>query len=422
MSMRKPATAADILEPEEHPLPQSRPDMTSAAPKRVAVIATVYTYLSHAQHFADRFLVGYPYQGRWHRPHIRVVSLYVDQKPQGDQSLDRAREFGFQVYPTIAQALRCGGDRLAVDAVLIIAEHGDYPRNEKEQILYPRYEFFKECAAVFEADGRSVPVYNDKHLSYSFAKAREMVDDAHRLGFPLLAGSSLPVTWRLPDVELPLDCRIEEALMVGCGGSDPMDYHALEAMQCMIERRLGGETGVKAVQLIDGEAVWKAGQEGRWSGDLLESALSRSDCPCGLTLEDGRTQDLLGNGELPRLVAQPAAYFIEYRDGLKATLLMLNGAVRDFCFACRLAGQADPVSTQFFLTPTPNVTYSACLVAKIDEMIATGRAPFPAERTLIVSGILESCLTSRVEGHRRLETPHLKVEYRAPAESHHACT
>ena len=388
--------------------------------KRIAVITTIYRYLSHAQHFADRFLVGYPKQGRWHRPDMKVVSLFVDQKPEGDQSLDRAREFGFSVYPTIAEALRCGGDELAVDAVLSIGEHGDYPHNEKNQVLYPRYEFFKECVKVFEEDGRAVPIFNDKHLSYSFEKAKEMVDDGHRLGFGVLSGSSLPVTWRLPDVELPLECGIEEALMVGVGGSDPMDYHALEAMQCMIERRKGGETGVAAVQLIEGEEVWKAGEDGRWSMELLEAALSRSDTPCGLTDEDGRTQDMIRNGEIYRLVENPAAYFIEYNDGLRATLLMLNGAVRDYCFAGKLKDERVPVSTQFFLTPTPNVTYSACLIAKIEELFETGIAPYPAERTLLVSGTLESCLTSRIQGHIRLETPHLNVEYRAPAESQHA--
>ena len=180
--------------------------------------------------------------------------------------------------------------------------------------------------------------------------------------------------------------------------------------------------GSGAVQLIEGDAVWEAGEEGRWSKELLESALSRSDRLQGLTMEDGRTQDMLGNGELPKLVENPAAYFIEYNDGLQATLLMLNGAVRDFCFAARLKDVVNPISTQFFLTPGPNVTYSACLVAKIEEMIATGTAPFPAERTLLVSGALESCLTSRLEDHQRLETPHLRVEYRAPAESHHART
>ncbi|MBK9167592.1 MAG: hypothetical protein IPM24_09030 [Bryobacterales bacterium] len=389
-------------------------------PKRVAILASIYRYLSHAQHIGDRFLVGYPLRGRWHKPDVQVVSLYVDQKPEGDQSEERAKEFGFTVYPTIAEALRCGGSKLAVDAVLLIAEHGEYPINEKGQKLYPRYEWFKQCVDVFEQDGRAVPVYNDKHLSWSFEKAKWMVDAGHRLKFPVLAGSSLPVTWRLPDLELPLGCEIEEALMVGVGGSDPMDYHALEAMQCMIERRKGGETGVRAVQLIEGDAVWQAGDEGRWSKRLLEAALSRSDRPQGLTIQDGRTQNLMRDGELARLVEKPAAYFIEHRDGLRTTLLMLNGAVRDFNFAARLKGQREPAATQFFLSPTPNVTYSACLVSKIDEMFTTGKAPYPAERTLIVSGALEACLTSKVQGHRRLETPQLAVRYTAPKTPQHA--
>lgn len=387
--------------------------------KRIAVVTTVYRYLSHAQHMADRFLVGYPRKGRWHKPEVRIVSLWVDQKPEGDQSAARAAEFGFQVYPTIAEALRCGGPKLAVDGVLLIGEHGNYPRNAKGQVLYPRHEFFRQIVEVFEQDGRAVPVFNDKHLSWSFEKALWMVEASRRLKFPMLAGSSLPVTWRLPDLELPLECEIEEALMVGVGGSDAMDFHALEAMQCMVERRRGGETGVAAVQLIEGDAVWRAGEEGRWSKRLLRAALSRSDTPLGLSLEDNRPQDLVGSGVLPGLVPRPAAYFIEYRDGLRATLLMLTGAVRDFNFAARVKGLG-LVSNQFLLTPEPNVTYSACLMAQVEEMFATGRAPYPVERTLLVSGMLESCLTSRVEKHRRLETSHLEVRYRAPRQSRHA--
>jgi len=389
--------------------------------KRIAVVATVYRYLSHAQHIGDRFLVGYPRDGSWHKPDMKVVSLYVDQKPEGDQSAARAKEFDFQVYPTIAEALRCGGNKLAVDAVLVIGEHGDYKRNEKGQVLYPRYEFVKQCVDVFEKDGVSVPVYNDKHLSYSFEHAKWVVDASKRLKFPMIAGSSLPVTWRLPDIELPLNSEIDSALMVGYGGADVMDFHGLEALQCMVERRKGGESGVAAVQMIEGDAVWKAGDEGRYSKELLTSALSRSDTPQGQTIVDGRTQDLVGKGELPKLATKPAAYFIEYRDGLKATLLMLDGAVKDFTFAARVRG-AGVQSTQFFLSPEPNVTYSACLVRKIEELFESGKAPYPVERTLLVSGILESCLTSRFEGQKRLETPHLAVQYRAPQQSQHART
>jgi len=389
-------------------------------PKRIAIIATIYRLQSHAQHMGDRFLVGYPYSGAWHKPDMKVVSLYVDQKPEGDLSGDRAREFGFQIYPTVAEALRCGGKQLAVDAVLIIGEHGNYPRNDKGQILYPRYEFFEQCVKVFEQDGRAVPVYNDKHLSYSFEKANMMVAASRRLHFPMLAGSSIPVTWRLPSIDLPLGCRIDDALMIGEGGSDAMDFHALEGLQCMVERRRGGESGVKAVQLLEGDAVWKAGEEGRYSKELLTAALSRSDTPLGLTVEDGRTQNLVASGELRKLAKKPAAYFIEYRDGLKATMLMLDGALKDFNFAARLQGVPRIQSTQFLLTPDPNVTYSACLMHKAEQMFETGVAPYPVERTLLVSGILESCLTSKLQQHARLATPQLAVTYKPPQKSQFA--
>src|SRR5213082_457588 len=156
-------------------------------PRRIAVVTTIYRYLSHAQHMADRFLVGYPHAGQWHRPDMKIVSLYVDQKPEGDQSAERAREFGFTIYPTVAEALRCGGDKLAVDAVLVIGEHGRYPRNEYGQIQYPRYQYFQQIAEVFAHDGRTAPVFNDKHLSWKWEWAKEMVDTARAMKFPLLA-------------------------------------------------------------------------------------------------------------------------------------------------------------------------------------------------------------------------------------------
>jgi hypothetical protein len=392
--------------------------LAQTGPKRLAIVTTIYRYLSHGQHMGDRFLVGYPYGGAWRKPNLQVVSLYVDQHPEGDLSDSRAKEFNFKVYKTIAETLRCGGSKLAVDAVLIIGEHGEYPSNEKGQKLYPRYEFFEQVAKVFEQDGRAVPVFNDKHLSYSFDKAKSMVETSRRLKFPMQAGSSIPVTWRLPAFDLPLNCDIDSALMVGVGGSDAMDFHALEGLQCMVERRRGGETGVKAVQMVTGDAVWKLD----FDRTLLTSALSRSDTPLGLTDLDGRTQDLVKSGELQKLAKNPRAQIIEYRDGLKAINLMLDGAVKDFNFAARLKGSPKLWSTQFLLTPEPNVTYSACLMHKAATMFETGVAQYPVERTLLTSGILEACLTSKLQSQKRLETPHLTVSYKAPKDSQYPQT
>lgn len=248
-----------------------------------------------------------------------------------------------------------------------------------------------------------------------------MVEASERLKFPLMAGWSMPVTWRLPDIDIPLGARVQEAVMVGVGSMGDMDFDALEAMQCMLERRKGGETGVKAVQLLEGDDVWAAGKAGRWSKDLLTSTLSRSDTPLGLTLLDGRNQDLVGHGVLPQLVKDPAAYCIEYTDGTKVTLLMLNGAIRDFNISARLPGQ-EMISTQFFMPPAPNETYSACLAAKIDQMYQTRATSYPVQRTLLTTGLLEACLNSRHHINQRLETPHLMDGYQPPLLSQYVRT
>src|SRR5438094_3908301 len=108
----------------------------AAARKKMAIITTEWRYRSHAWHMGERFLAGYPLKGHWHRPPLEVVAAYVDQTPANDLSRDRAKEFGFKIYPSIAEALRCGTGKLAVDAVLVIGEHGNYPVNKIGQKQY----------------------------------------------------------------------------------------------------------------------------------------------------------------------------------------------------------------------------------------------------------------------------------------------
>jgi hypothetical protein len=391
-----------------------------AARKKMAIVTTEWRFLSHAQHMGDRFLVGYPLNGKWHPPGLDVVSLYVDQKPEGDLSRQRAEEFGFTIYPTIAEALRCSGDKLAVDAVLIIGEHGNYPRNDLGQKLYPRYEFFKQVVDVFRKDGRTTPVFNDKHLSWKWEWAKEMVDTAHELKFPFMASSSLPVTWRMPSIDMPLGAEVDEVMCVAIGGVDSYDFHALEVIQCMAERRRGGETGVAWLQALRGDSVWTAMQAGSWrsggwDSGLFEACLSRSQ-----TL--GQARSGFGHrhpteNEIRQLVKDPVAYRFEYNDGLRATMLLLNGLVGDFNFAARLRGNAEPLSTLFYLPPNPNVGYSAILMSKVESMFLTGKPPFPVERTLLTTGLVAAGMQSLAAGQKRLDTPHLTVRYQPPRES-----
>jgi hypothetical protein len=225
--------------------------------KRIAFLGTEVRLHSHAQHFLDRMTLGYAWRGGWQRPRVDVASVYIDQFPDGDLARERVKRHQLKLFPSIAEAMTLGGDRLAVDGVVIIAEHGDYPKNEKGQTLYPRYEWFKEVVKVFEASGRAVPVFNDKHLSTTWPRCREMIDDAKRLEFAFLAGSSLPVTWRLPAIEMPYGVPLVESVCVAYGGVDSYDFHALETAQCMSERRRGGEVGISRVHALRGEKMWE---------------------------------------------------------------------------------------------------------------------------------------------------------------------
>ena len=174
--------------------------------------------------------------------------------------------------------------------------------------------------------------------------------------------------------------------------------------------------------MIEGDAVWRAGDEGAWSWELLEAALSRSNQLQGISRTEAKPQDLIRNGQLQALVKNPASYTVWFRDGLKTTMLMLNGAVGDFTCAVRLRDPDEILSTLFYLPPTPNVTYSAELMNRVEMMFRTGAAVTPVKRTLLVSGVLESCLESRMMGQRKLATPHLGVKYRVPEESQFATT
>lgn len=394
-------------------------EKSSATPRnKVAILATEVRRYSHAQHFIDRFLEGYGWQGQHHRPAMDLVSLYVDQFPKGDLSRDRERRHGVKIYPTIAEALTSGSSKLAVDGVLIIAEHGRYPRNDKGQTLYPRHRFFKQVIQVFEASGRAVPVFNDKHLSTDWKECAEMVADAKRLGFAFLAGSSLPVTWRIPPTDIPLGTPMAESVCVCYGGIDSYDFHGLETAQCMSERREGGETGVKSVHAVRGAKVWETIAKREPTEQLLFAALARSHtckAPPGYTVSRPTLE------WIRQCCPDAVAYFIEHLDGQRTTMFLLNGLVLDFTYAGLVKTTGEIISCQMHLPMPPRQTTLADffnpLVHHIEQMVLQRTAPYPAERTLLTSGMTLFAVESLYRGQVPLLTPELKVAYQAPVAS-----
>lgn len=371
---------------------------------KVAAVITEFTHRSHAHVLLENFLKPYYFNGQRTDPGVDLVSLFVDQFPAGDMARAVAAEFGITIYPTIGEALRRGGKDLAVDGVVSIGEHGRYPTTDRGVIMYPRKRFFDEIVAVFRQSGRVVPLFNDKHLSYRWDWADEMVRVARELKIPFMAGSSVPLAQRRPALEMPEGAAIEEAVSVHSGPVEIYDFHGLEVLQSMVESRRGGETGVREVQLLEGDDVWKAAAEGRWSMELAEAAM--------------RAQTGKDVGPLAKYV-EPAdgkqhpvhAILVTYRDGLRATVLRIGNSATRWCFGCRMRGRREPLTTSFFVGPWRNRNLFKALAHAIQSHLREGRAPYPVERTLLVTGVLAAAMDSRFEQHRSVPTPHLDVSY-----------
>lgn len=386
--------------------------------KRIAFLGTEVRTHSHAQHFLDRHAMGYTWGGKWQKPRFDIASVYIDQHPEGDLAPGRISKYGLKDFPSIEEALTLGTSKLAVDGVVIIAEHGKYPDNEKGQKRYPRYEWFKRVVKVFESSGRSVPVFNDKHLSTVWSECKEMVEDSKRLGFPFLAGSSLPVTWRMPSIDMPLDTPLQESVCVCYGGVDSYDIHGLETAQCMSERRKGGEVGVRSVQALRDDTLWQtlAGDSYKDTRKLLVSALTRSH---NLPVETGYPTAPIDWDWAVKTLAKSIGYIVEHRDGFRTTLLL--APIRDFNYAGLRSDNGEIISCQMYLPmPTHGSTtadFFNPLANHIEMLVVEGKTPYPVERTLLTSGMVIAGVESLYQKGKTIETPELAVTYRAKPES-----
>ena len=364
---------------------------------KVAAIITQFTHRSHSHVILENFLEEYYFNGVLTDPGVDVVSIYVDQLPKGDMSRKVAADYNIAMYQTIAEALTLGGNELAVDAVLSIGEHGNYSYNELGQHKYPRKRFFDQIVAVMKRSNRFVPLFNDKHLSYRWDWAKEMVDTATELGIPLMAGSSVPLAERRPVLEIPEGAEVEEAVSIHGGGVESYDFHALEVLQSMVEGRKGFETGVSQVQFLDADALFKAAQHGHWSLELAEAAMQ---------IELGRKP-----ADLKSFHENPHGILLTYKDGFKATVLRIGGANR-WNFACRFKGKREIHATNFYVGPWQNRNLFKALAHAIQNHFIHGKAPYPLQRTLLATGILDASMHSRYEAGKVMQTPELEFAYR----------
>ncbi|MEZ5364769.1 MAG: hypothetical protein R2748_21135 [Bryobacterales bacterium] len=367
----------------------------------VAAIITEYRYLSHADVIVTKLMEGYEHDGG-PGPKLRLAAMYVDQFHDNDMARDLARKHSIPIFDSIEGAITMGTQGVAVDGVLSIGEHGQYPwTKDTNQHMYPRRRFFDGIAATFQKYDKVVPVFNDKHLAYNWPDAKYMYDLARATEIPLMAGSSIPVAWRIPPLQLPRGCEIEEAIGLGYGGLEAYGFHTLEGMQCQVERRKGYETGVEAVETFQGRAaIEDAERRGVWSRELLEAALEAAPdrLPGRPTPEDYDDKNY-------------AVYRIYYRDGLKASIVIASQAVSTFGFACKLKGESKPRATAFELQRGTPYRHFGYLIDAVEPMIRTGKPSYPVERTLLTGGVLDAAMRSLAAGGERIETPYLDIAY-----------
>jgi hypothetical protein len=362
---------------------------------------TEYRHNSHADVIVGRLLLTDTLDGKGRDSPLNLASLYTDQRPPNDISRLLAASHRFSIKSNIADALTLGTGKLAVDGVLLVAEHGDYPLSPSGNHQYPKRRFWDETIRVFRESGRVVPVFIDKHLSDNWEDARAIYDSARELEIPLMAGSSVPGTWRSPAADVDRDARIDEIVAFTYGSTDAYGFHGLEAVQALAEQRRGGETGVRSVQCLSGEAVWQAVDEHRLDPELFEAALRRSP-----GYDRGKALDR-------KAVRAPKLMIVEYEDGLRAFILEMNGAVGSWTAAWRYRDDRRIESTQFRTQEARPAAHFTQLLHGIEQMMLTGKATWPAERTLLTSGTLDALLRSHAQGGRLIATPHLHVTYRS---------
>jgi hypothetical protein len=367
----------------------------AATKKSVAAVATVYRKNSHADVLLSKILSGWKHDGGA-GPNLRISSLYVDQFPDDDLSRKLAAQHGFPICKTIEEAITLGTNGVPVDGVLSIGEHGDYPWNGLGQHLYPRRRFFEEITTTLQRYGKMVPVFNDKHPGPQWSDALWMYERALELKIPWMAGSSMPVSFRDPDVSVRMGSQIEACVGVGYSGLDVYGFHTLEFLQCLIERRANAESGVRWVQSLPTDAISRLIEDKTIPGDLLDAALQSS-----------------GTDRQKVLQTPPrggAVFLIKYADGLLVPVLMLSPLTRAISVALKLPGN-EVLASRAEERPEPRYPHFAYLLKGIEQMVHTGRPAYPVQRTLLAAGVLDRLLRSRQANGQKIETPELQIAY-----------
>jgi hypothetical protein len=327
----------------------------------IAFIADEFELRTPAQQLVDRFLIGYPFNGKFQRPNRRVVLHLTSAAAKRAEIEQRVKDFGLVEEPNLAAALR------DADSVVVAGSSA-----------MPVVEAMRPGAKCF--------IYGA--LTNSLPLANDLIDKAHAKNCAVLAGTATRGAIPLPPTKLGPNTSLGKGLIIVQGSYPTAELEALEGLLPLIADRRGARSGVEGgVQFLSGSDLWPALKEDFWP--LVKSAISRSDTPQGDAVLDGRTQDLVRLGVLESLAKNPRAWLVEYRDGFVFAIVVLDGVLADYNFALETKA-GGIISAQLYRPPPPGEHHYSNLAAALDRFFATGNPPWPLEQNFLTVELLQA--------------------------------
>jgi len=373
-------------------------------PFQIAVVSTTFYIRSHSDVIATRWTTPRPADPiwGWSGPSSQLASIHIEQITERDTGVAWAKENNIPLMGSIEEAITLGTGNIAVNAVLIIGEHGDYPQNEYDQKTYPRKRLFDSVVAVFKKYGKVLPVFNDKHYSYNPEWAVEMYQTAKAMGFPLLGGSSIPHTPFEPEPDLARGFKPRKALSVYYGDKEAYLYHSYEFAQSILEKRAGGEAGIRGITVYTGEQVWDE-LEKRFGNELLDAAISR-----GRKINPGDRRENCAKAQRQPM---PILTIAHHADGLESGHVNLSGHCEGWSTA--IETEDGRIHSTGATDGGEDVWYAhfATFSKLIEEFFKTGKYPFASERALLTSVATDLSLYAFMEPGKPLETPLAMIPY-----------
>ena len=291
---------------------------------RLVFIADEFKLRTPAQQLLDRFLIGYPHAGKFHKPDCEVILV----APQSSSDIERRiKDFRLQWHTQTVSA---------------------------------------DGAVVFNQWNNAPPA------------PRSFVYGAPAKGIPW--GTAGRGAWLLPEISRGI--RATKGLAVVQGPYPTAEIEALDALLPMLWRP-GAK--VRAVERVHGDRFWEVLKRDFWA--LMKAAISRSDSPQGDPVRDGRTQDLLGLGLLERLVKAPRGWVIEQSDAVQYVIAVMDGAVADYNIALQTRA-GGITSAQVHRPPAPGEHHYSRLAAMLEQYFLTGLPPWPAEQNELAVELL----------------------------------